>query len=59
MTFRQENATSGDMVRGKTTDQLFCSLLPAPVGIIVESDIDDARTVAQLTELVGVEMSAQ
>jgi len=59
MTFRQENATSGDMVRGKTTDQLFCSLLPAPVGIIVESDIDDARAATQLAELVGVEMRAQ
>ena len=59
MTFRQEYATSGDIVRGKTTDQLFCSLLPAPVGIIVESDIDDARAATELAELVGVEMRAQ
>ena len=59
LTFRQKNSTSGDAVCGKPTGQLFCSLPATLVGIIIESDIDDARTVTQLVELVGVEMCAQ
>ena len=59
MTFRQENATSGDTMRGKPMGQLFCSLPAALVGIIIEGDIDDARAFTQLVELVGVEMRAQ
>jgi hypothetical protein len=34
--------------------QLLCSLLATVVGIIVETDIDDAWPVTQLAELVGV-----
>ena len=59
MTRRQENATCGDAVRGKTTSQLFCSLLAALVLIRVEDQIDAALAATQLAELVGVEMSAQ
>jgi len=45
MSLRQENATSRDTVRGKPMSQLFCSLLDALVGIIIEGDIEGARPV--------------
>ena len=39
--------------------QLFGGLLAALVGIDIESEIDGARTFAQLAELVRVEMGSQ
>ena len=42
---RQKNATSGNTVRGKPMGQLFCCLPATLVGIMVESNIDDARSV--------------
>ena len=59
MTFRQKNPTSGYTMSGKPMGQLFCCLPATLVGIIIESDINDARAVTQLTELVGVKMRAQ
>ena len=59
MTFRQENPASGYTMSGKPMGQLFCCLPATLVGIIIESDINDARAVTQLVELVGVEMCAQ
>jgi len=55
---RQENTMCGDTVRAEPMGQLFGSLLAAPVVIHVEGEIDGAWPLAQLTELVGIEMRA-
>ena len=47
---RQENATSGDTVRSKPMGQLFCSLLAALVGIIIEGDVESAWPVTELAD---------
>lgn len=59
MTLRQENATCGDTVRDQTTGQLLCSLLAALVRIDIKGDTDDAFALAQLPELVWVEVCTQ
>ena len=55
----QEDAASGNAPRSKTMSQLHGGLLAALVGIDIEGEINGARTIAQLAELVCVEMSAQ
>ena len=39
--------------------ELLCSLLTALVGIHIEGEIDGARTISQLMELIGVEVCSQ
>ena len=59
MTLRQENATCRDSVRDEATGQLLCSLLAALIRIDIEGDIDSAFAVAQLPELVWVEVCTE
>ena len=56
---RQEDAAGGDAVRAEAKSQLLGGLLAALVGIDVEGEIDSSRALAQLAELICVEMCAQ
>ena len=59
MTFRQEDATCRDTMPDKTMSQLLCRLLAALVLIDIEGEIDGAFALAQLAELVSVELCTQ
>ncbi len=58
MTWWQEDAASGDAMCAEAMGQLLGGLLAALVGIDVEGEIDSARSLAQLVELLCVEMSS-
>lgn len=55
----QKDAASGDALRLETMCELLRGLLAAAVGVEIEGEINGARTIAQLSKLVIVEMRAQ
>ena len=59
MSLRQQNATCRDTVHDKTMSQLLRGFLAALVLIDIEGEIDGALAIAQLVELVGVELRTQ
>ena len=55
----QEDAASGDALCAQALCQLLRGLLATAVGVDIEGEINNARTVTQLVKLFSVEMGAQ
>ena len=59
MSLWQKHPSSGGTSRAETMGQLLRGLLAALVGVAVEGEIDSTLALAELAELIGVEMGSQ